>query len=95
MNENERYVDLAGQSGGDTAKALKFLLLGMGIGAAIALLASPMSGEEVRSAFRHTFRSAFDGLTRQTRNLRDHGSNLLGFSRRRTAVGEYDEGAGI
>lgn len=96
MNEQERYGEYTQQSGegrSDTAVALKFLLIGMGIGAATALLFAPMSGREVRNAIAHGCRTAFNGLSEQTRNLRDRGSNLLGFNRRKAAGGsDYGEG---
>ena len=52
MNEYENYGDYTQQtkegSGSNTGTAVKFLLIGMGVGAAVALLFSPMSGREVR-----------------------------------------------
>ena len=96
MNEYERYGEYSQQSsqgGTDTAVALKFLLIGIGIGAATALLFAPMSGREARNAIAHGCRTAFNGLSEQTRNLRDRGSNLLGFNRRKAAGGSgYGEG---
>ena len=98
MNEYERYEENSQQSseaGRNNARvAVKFLLIGMGVGAATALLFAPMSGREVRSAIGNGCRTALNGLTQQTRNLRDRGSNLLGFNRRK-ASGEYEQGAGI
>lgn len=95
MNEYERYGDYTEQQrkfsqGADTGSALKFLLLGMGIGAAVALLFAPMKGSELRNTIQRTCSNAFDGISEQTRNLRDRGSNLLGFSRRRAVGGEYE-----
>ena len=97
MNEYERYgeysqknIEEAGQTNAGTAA--KFLLIGMGIGAAVALLASPASGNEIRNAIGRGFRNAFDGISEQTRNLRNRGSNLLGFNRRKVASGEYEPG---
>ena len=98
MNEYQRYGEYSQQStGGRTsaAVAVKFLLIGMGIGAATALLFAPMSGREVRNAIGHGCRTAFNGISQQTRNLRDRGSNLLGFNRRKVANSSYGEGAGI
>lgn len=97
MNEYERYGEYSQQSsegGSNAAVVVKFLLIGMGIGAATALLFAPMSGREVRNAIAHGCRTAFNGVTRQTRNLRDRGSNLLGFNRRK-ASGDYEQGTGI
>lgn len=98
MNEYERYGEYSQQSseggGSNAGVAIKFLLIGVGVGAATALLFAPMSGREVRNAIAHGCRTAFNGLSQQTRNLRDRGSNLLGFNRRK-AAGEYDQGSGI
>ena len=90
MNENEydRYGDYTQQAQETSTRpnvgsAVKFLLIGMGIGAAVALLLSPMSGSEVRNAVRRGFRSTLDGISEGTQSLRERGSNLLGFNRRR------------
>ena len=92
MNEYENYGDYTQQtkegSGTNTGTAVKFLLIGMGVGATVALLFSPMSGREVREAIRHGYRSTVDGISQQTRNLRERGSNLLGFNRRRAGSAE-------
>lgn len=97
MNEYERYGEYNQQSNegeSNAAVAIKFLLIGLGVGAATALLFAPMSGREVRNAIGHGCRTALNGLSQQTRNLRDRGSNLLGFNRRK-ASGDYEQGAGI
>jgi hypothetical protein len=98
MNEYERYGEYAepnieSSSRVNAAPAVTFLLIGMGIGAAVALLLTPMRGRELRNAIGQGCRTAFDGISEQTRSLRDHGSNLLGFNRRRPASGEYERGA--
>lgn len=98
MNEYERYGEYSqqsSQSGANAGTAIMFLLIGVGIGAATALLLAPMSGREVREAIGRGCRTALDGLTQQTRNLRNRGSNLLGFNRRKTANGEFEQGTGI
>ena len=100
MNAHGRYADLGEddiESGGEAEgrDIVKFLLIGAGIGAALALLFAPMSGRELRDTIRQGCRNAFDGITEQTRTLRVHGSNLLGFRGRKTASGEYDPGDGI
>jgi hypothetical protein len=99
-NEDERHEDSSQQAsesgdGTNTVTALRFLLIGMGIGAGVALLFAPMSGHEARDAIRQGCRNALDGISDQTRNLRDRGSNLLGFNRRKLASGDYERGAGI
>lgn len=90
MNAPERYGDYSdektgsrGEAGGGSAVML--LLIGMGVGAAVALLLAPMSGREMRDTIRRGCSRALDGISEQTRNLRDRGSNLLGFNRRKAA----------
>lgn len=75
--------------------AITFLLIGMGVGTAVALLLAPMSGREMRDTIRQGCRQAFDGISEQTRNLRDRGSNLLGFGRRKAAGSKYERGTRI
>jgi gas vesicle protein len=65
-----------------SVNSLVWLLLGMGIGAGAALLLTPANGREVRSALAHGYRRTLDGVSRGTRQLRQHGSNLISFSRR-------------
>ena|ERR1700694_3335987 len=88
MNEYERYEDytqqtpaVSGRSG--TGTALTFLLIGVGIGAAAALLFTPMSGSELRANISRGYRSTVDGIGRGTRRLRERSSNLLRFNRGR------------
>ena len=89
MNEYERYGEYTqtrteeGTGNGGLGKAVTFLLIGMGVGAAAALLLTPMSGADCRDAIRRGYRSTLDGISEQTRNLRERGSNLLGFNRRK------------
>jgi gas vesicle protein len=65
-----------------SVNSLVWLLLGIGIGAGAALLLTPANGREVRSALAHGYRRTRDGVSRGTRQLRQHGSNLISFSRR-------------
>ena len=88
MNEYQRYEDYSQQvkeGGGnaDVGRAITFLLIGVGVGAAAALLFTPMSGHDLRETIGNGCRRAVDGLSEQTRNLRERGSNLLGFNRRK------------
>lgn len=90
MNPQERYGDYGEEkteSRGETVggSAVMLLLIGMGVGAAVALLLAPMSGREMRDTIRRGCSHALDGISEQTRNLRDRGSNLLGFARRKAA----------
>lgn len=68
-----------------TSNALGWLLLGMGIGASVALLLTPSTGRELRSALASGYRRTISGVSRGTRQLRQHGSNLLAFTRRRSS----------
>jgi hypothetical protein len=92
MDEYQRYGDYA-QRGSEARPepgaggAIACLLIGIGIGAAAALLLTPVSGADCREAIRRGYRSALDGITEQTRSLRDRGSTLLGFNRRKRANG--------
>jgi len=87
MNEYDRYGDYtqqsqesSGRSG--SADAVKYMLIGMGIGAVVALLLAPASGSEIRNAVRRRFRNTVDGLNYRAQHLKRQGSNLLGFRRR-------------
>ena len=62
-------------------RPLRFLLIGAVVGAAVALLFSPVKGEEVRSAISRGYRRTVDGVTERTKDLRERGSNLLGIDR--------------
>jgi len=88
MNEYQRYEDYSQKlneagSKADVGRAITFLLIGVGVGAAAALLFAPMSGHDLRDTIGNGCRRAVDGLSEQTRNLRERGSNLLGFNRRK------------
>ena len=61
--------------------AIVFLLIGAAVGAAVALLFSPVNGEDVRNALSRGYRRTVDGVTDRTRDLRQRGSNLLGIDR--------------
>ena len=87
MNEYDRYGEYtqqsqesSGRSG--SADGVKYLLIGMGIGAVVALLLAPAAGSEIRNAVRRRFRSTVDGLNDRAQHLKRQGSNLLGFRRR-------------
>ena len=89
MNEYERYGEYtqtheepAGGNAG-AGKAIAFLLIGMGVGAAAALLLAPMSGADCREAIRRGYHSTLEGISDRTRDLRERGSNLLGFNRKK------------
>lgn len=86
MNEYQRYGDYSQQtqekSGGTGAGSIvTFLLIGAGIGAVVALLLTPKSGADLRGAVTRRYRRTVDNVTARTRDLRERGSNLLGFTR--------------
>ena len=88
MNEYQRYEDHSIETSENTGgtnlgRSITFLLIGMGVGAAAALLLTPMSGRDVRNAIGNGCKRAVNGINEQTRNLRDRGSKLLGFNRRK------------
>lgn len=66
------------------ASPITWLLVGMGIGAGIALLFAPTSGRELRCAIGHGCQSTLNGISRGTRELRQRGANLLNFRRWRS-----------
>jgi len=53
------------------------LIAGATLGAGIALLLAPDSGEEVRHALRRRYRKTIKRLDRSTENLRDRFADLL------------------
>ena len=67
------------------SNALGWLLLGIGIGAAVALLLAPSTGRELRRALASGYRRTVDGVNRGTQQLRQRGSNLISFTRRRSS----------
>jgi hypothetical protein len=68
----------------ESGSAMKWLLVGIGIGAGVALLLAPTSGRELRNMIGRGCRRTFDGISRGTQELRERGSNLLNFSRWRS-----------
>ena len=89
MREYRRYEGL--QSGpekfGMTGSSFVWLLVGIGIGASVALLLTPSTGRELRSSLAHGFRRTIDGVSRGTQQLRRHGSNVVRFPRRSSVSG--------
>ncbi len=70
----------------ETGNAIKWLLIGVGIGAAATLLLTPANGREMRNALRSRYRRTVDGINWGTRELRQRGSNLLSFTHGQKAV---------
>ena len=71
----------------DASSAVAWLLAGIAIGAAAALLLAPSTGRELRGAFGRGFRSTLLALNRSTQQLRRRGANVIRFSRRPSLSG--------
>jgi hypothetical protein len=67
------------QAATNTGSALIWLMVGIGIGAGVALLFAPTSGPELRGKIGRGFGQTWNGISRGTENLRQRGSNLLSF----------------
>lgn len=95
MNEYQRYGDYTEQSaereGIGLGGTIGFLLVGVGVGAALALLFAPKSGEELRGHIGRRYRNTVEGVSQRTRDLRNRGSNLLGFNKE-TEERQYGRG---
>jgi gas vesicle protein len=74
-----------GSERSQTSNALGWLLLGIGIGATVALLLTPSTGRELRRALASGYRRTISGVSRGTQQLRQHGSNLISFTHRRSS----------
>ena len=87
MNEYEKYGEYSQQSqfttnrGANAGTAIAFLLAGIGVGAAAAILLTPRSGRDVRRSIARGYRSTIEGISSKAQALRERGSNLLGFNR--------------
>jgi hypothetical protein len=86
MNDYRKFGGYTGEivverSESAVGTAITFLLIGAAVGAAVALLFSPVNGEDVRSAISRGYRRTVDGVTERTKDLRERGSNLLGIDR--------------
>ena len=99
MNEYQRYGDYSQQRreepggvGAGAGAIITSLLVGAGIGAALACLFTPRRGSELRGAIGRGYRKTVDGVSQRTRELRERGSNLLGFERGTEAEKQYGQG---
>ncbi len=96
MNEYQRYGEYTRKSSGPSVPGIgttmAFVMVGMGIGAVLALLFTPRSGQELRSSIGRGYRRTVDGVTERTRDLRERGSNLLGFTRGKDQERQYGQG---
>jgi len=96
MNEYQRYGDYTEQSAAERhglgiGGPIGFLLVGVGVGAALALLFAPKSGQELRGHIGRRYRNTVEGVSQRTKDLRERGSNLLGFNRE-TEERQYGRG---
>lgn len=76
----ENYEDIDPQSdvtGRNPAREIACLIAGLTIGAGLALLLSPSTGEEMRYTLRRGYRKAMKHLGRRGRDLRDRAEDLL------------------
>lgn len=96
MNRYQRYGDYLQHgykaSGPGAGAVITSLLLGAGLGAALACLFTPKSGSELRGAIGRGYRKTVDNVSQRTRDLREHGSNLLGFDRGTEVEKRYGQG---
>lgn len=96
MNRYQRYGDYT-QRRQEISRAtgiggaIASLTVGIGIGAALAVLFTPRRGSDLRRAIGRGLRRTVDKVSARTRELREHGSNLLDFTRR---AGERQYGQG-
>jgi len=70
-----------------TFRDLAFLLSGVGIGSAIALLLAPTSGEDLRYQLGHGYRTTVKRIRRRAEELADRAEDFLDQARRLTNGG--------
>lgn len=97
MNEYDRYGDYSQQtqeksSGAGVGRIITFLLIGAGVGAVVALLLAPRSGSDLRDSITRRYRRTVDNVSARTRDLRERGSNLLGFTREAQEERRFGQG---
>jgi gas vesicle protein len=76
-----------GSEQNQSSNPLGWLLLGIGVGATVALLLTPSSGRELRTAVGRGFRGTLHALNHATQRLHRRGSNVIRFSRRGSLSG--------
>jgi gas vesicle protein len=77
MGKNDRFNESAGSDQRGKVRDIAFLLTGIGIGSAVALLLAPSSGEEVRYAIGRGYRKTVKTIGRRTVDLRDQAEDVL------------------
>jgi gas vesicle protein len=95
MTNYQRYGDYAQQrferTGAGVGTIVTFLLVGVGIGAALASLLTPRSGSELRGAIGRGYRRTVEGVTERTKELRERSGTLLGFNRKSEEERRYGQ----
>jgi hypothetical protein len=76
-NNRHREYESAGFEDRGGAHNLAFLIAGIGIGSAIALLLAPNSGEEIRHSIGRGYRKTVKKIGRHTDDLRERAEDLL------------------
>jgi hypothetical protein len=85
MTKHAHFEELNRQPA--ASSAVPWLLAGIAIGAAAALLLAPSTGRDLRNAFGRGFRSTLLALNRGTQQLRRRSANVIRFSRRPSLSG--------
>ena len=57
--------------GSEVGSALTFLLIGLGVGAALGLLLAPKSGKQLRRGLRRSYEDALDNISEWTDEARE------------------------
>jgi len=60
-----------------TVRNIAIFVAGASIGAGVALLLSPVTGEDIRYALRRGYRKTVKGIGRRTQDFRDRAEDLL------------------
>jgi gas vesicle protein len=60
-----------------TVRSIAIFVAGASIGAGVALLLAPATGEDIRYALRRGYRRTLKGIGRRTQDFRDRAEDLL------------------
>ena len=75
-NNRHREYESAGFEDRRGRHHLAFLIAGIGIGSAVALLLAPNSGEEIRHSIGRSYRKAVKKIGRHSDDLRERADRL-------------------
>jgi gas vesicle protein len=64
-------------SGGSVGTSLTFLLIGLGVGAALGLLFAPKAGKQMRKDLRRSYEDALDTISDWTDEAKDRFDEAL------------------